>query len=233
MLCRPPLHHRDLRPGEPPQGQLDGGEGNEGGQGFGKVLEVLSKPPVSAEPGEGALDHPAAWEDDEALHVVAALDDLHAQHRHPCHRSVNLPGVVAAIGPDQFEPGEAPAYLVEDPPRDLRATRKGWRGPLRLPSIGPVARRDQLFEGNPALQFERVVVDAEVPAELVERGDLVGQLDLDPPHLARIFAAPVEKILDNKLFDRGELIARCCGMIDVAGAQKEPTRLTGRFPSTA
>jgi hypothetical protein len=38
-----------------------------------------------------------------------------------------------------------------------------------------------------------------VPAEFVERGDLVGQLDLDPPQLARVFAAPVEKILHNKL----------------------------------
>src|SRR5271168_2023158 len=52
----------------------------------------------------------------KALHVVAPLDDLHAQRRHLCHRSVNLPGVVAAIGPDQFEPREAPAYLVEDEP---------------------------------------------------------------------------------------------------------------------
>jgi hypothetical protein len=57
MLCRPTLH--DLRPGEPPEGLLDGGEGNKGGQGFGKVLEVLGKTPVSAEPGEGALDHSA------------------------------------------------------------------------------------------------------------------------------------------------------------------------------
>src|SRR5216683_3590524 len=64
MLCRPPSIH-DLRSGEPPEGQLDGGEGNEGGQGFGKVLEVLGKTPVSAEPGEGALDHPAARQDDE------------------------------------------------------------------------------------------------------------------------------------------------------------------------
>jgi hypothetical protein len=31
-----------------------------GGQGFGKVLEVLGKTPVSAEPGKGVLDHPAA-----------------------------------------------------------------------------------------------------------------------------------------------------------------------------
>ena len=46
------------------------------GQGFGKVLKVLGVTPVSAEPGEGALDHPAARQDDEALHVVAPLDDL-------------------------------------------------------------------------------------------------------------------------------------------------------------
>jgi hypothetical protein len=55
-------------------------------------------------------------QDDEASHVVAPLDDLHVQQRHLCHRSVNLPGVVAAIGPDQFEPGEAPSYLVEHQP---------------------------------------------------------------------------------------------------------------------
>ena len=38
---------------------------------------------------EKVLDHPAARQDDEALHVVAPLDDLHAQQRHLCHRSVN------------------------------------------------------------------------------------------------------------------------------------------------
>ena len=43
-----------LRTGEPPEGQLDGGEGYEGGQGFGKVLEILGETPVSAEPREGA-----------------------------------------------------------------------------------------------------------------------------------------------------------------------------------
>ena len=69
--CFADLHYHDLRPGEPPKGQLDGGEGNEGGQGFGKVLEVFGKPPGSAEPGEGALDHPAARQDDEALRRCA------------------------------------------------------------------------------------------------------------------------------------------------------------------
>jgi Copper resistance protein B precursor (CopB) len=116
-LQREPLtfpDHHHLRPGKPPESQLDGGEVSESGQGFGKVLEVLDKTPVSSEPGEGALDHPAARQDDKTLHVVAPLDDLRAQRRHFCHRTVNLPGVVAAISPDQFEPGEAPADFVED-----------------------------------------------------------------------------------------------------------------------
>jgi hypothetical protein len=71
---------------------------------------VLGETPVASKPGESALDHPTARQDDEALHVVAPFDDLHAQRRYLCHRSVNLPGVVAATGPDQFEPKEA----VED-----------------------------------------------------------------------------------------------------------------------
>src|SRR5271165_505897 len=133
--CFTDLHHHDLRPGEPPEGQLDGGEGNEGGQGFGKVFEVLGETPVSSEPGEGALDHPTVRENDEALRVVARLDDLQAQQRHLCHRSYSLPGVVAAISPDQFEPREAPAYLVEDQPGPVAVLDRGGVGhdPHRQP----------------------------------------------------------------------------------------------------
>jgi hypothetical protein len=90
----------DLHPRKPPEGKLDGGKGNEGAQGFSKVLEVLGETPVASEPGKSALDNPAARQHDKALHLVAPLDDLHTQRRHLCHRSVNLPGVVAAIGPD-------------------------------------------------------------------------------------------------------------------------------------
>jgi hypothetical protein len=59
------------------------------------------------------------------VHVVAPLDDLHAQQRHLCHRSVNLPRVVAAIGPDQFEPREAPSYLVEHQPGAVAILDRG------------------------------------------------------------------------------------------------------------
>ena len=84
-----------------------------GGQGFREVLEVLGEAPVAPEPGEGALDHPAARQDDEALYIVAPFDDLQAQPWHHCHRSLNLPGVVATIGPDLFKPRIPPVDLVE------------------------------------------------------------------------------------------------------------------------
>jgi hypothetical protein len=47
----------------------------EGGQGLGKVLEILGETLVASEPGKGALDHPTARQDDEALRAVAPLDD--------------------------------------------------------------------------------------------------------------------------------------------------------------
>src|SRR6516164_10606900 len=50
----------DLRPGKPPEGELDGSEGHEGGQGFGEVLKVLGEMPAASEPGGGAFHHPAA-----------------------------------------------------------------------------------------------------------------------------------------------------------------------------
>jgi hypothetical protein len=68
LYCQPVgfLSSRPTPPGRPPAGKLDGCEGHEGGQDFGKVLGILGETPVLSEPGEGALDHPAARQDDEA-----------------------------------------------------------------------------------------------------------------------------------------------------------------------
>lgn len=93
---------------------MDAGEGDEGGDGLGEVLVVFGDAAVAAEPGKGSLDDPAARQDHEAFRVVAALDDLHARHGNLGDGSRDLPGVVGAIGPDQFEPGKALADLVED-----------------------------------------------------------------------------------------------------------------------
>src|SRR5215471_8441854 len=95
-------------------GQAGSKRGSRKWSGFGEVLEILGKPPVAPEPGEGALDNPAARQHDKAFHVVAPFDDLQAQRGHFRHRGVNLPRAIAAISPDQFEPRESPADLVED-----------------------------------------------------------------------------------------------------------------------
>jgi hypothetical protein len=55
----------------------DGSERHEGGQGLGKASRNPWLAPASSEPGEGALDHPAARQDDEATPVVAPSNDLH------------------------------------------------------------------------------------------------------------------------------------------------------------
>jgi hypothetical protein len=46
---------------------------------FARVPEILGETPVALEPEGGALDHPAARQDDD--HVVAPLDDLGSQQR--------------------------------------------------------------------------------------------------------------------------------------------------------
>jgi hypothetical protein len=56
---------------------------------------------------------------------VGALNDLHSQQRHLGEGGVNLPGVVAAISPDQFEPWEAPPYLVEHQPGAVAVLDRG------------------------------------------------------------------------------------------------------------
>lgn len=48
-----------LLPSKPPEGQLDRGTGNEGGQGFGKVLEIPGETPAASEPEKGAF-HPSS-----------------------------------------------------------------------------------------------------------------------------------------------------------------------------
>ena len=81
----PSYRRQGLRPGEPPEGKLDRSEGDKGGESFGEVLEILGKSPVAPEPREGALDHPAARQDNEAPYILAPFDDLQAQPRRLGH----------------------------------------------------------------------------------------------------------------------------------------------------
>jgi hypothetical protein len=119
----------DLRPDKLPEGALDGSEGNEGGQSFREFLEIPGETPVSPEPGEGALDHPAARLDHEALRVDAPLDDLHEQLRHLASAASTCRGVVAAISPDQSSRGKRRRILSRParPRRDPGSRRNKRR----------------------------------------------------------------------------------------------------------
>jgi hypothetical protein len=68
---------------------------------------LISQVPVKRWQSQGPRLH------DEALGVVASLDDFEPQGGKLGDGFVDLAGVVAAVGPDKFELGEARAYLVE------------------------------------------------------------------------------------------------------------------------
>ena len=86
----------------PPESKLNGGGGNEGARGFGKILEALGETPIASEPGESALDHPAARQDDEALPFMLSLRlTISARSGGTFATATStLPGVIAAIGPE-------------------------------------------------------------------------------------------------------------------------------------
>jgi len=103
----------DLLPGKPPEDKLDGGEGDEGGQGFREVLQVLAETPVgpshekvrSATQRRGRTTKPF-WS--LRLTICMRSRDTFAT------AVVNLPGIAPAIDADQVESREALADLAED-----------------------------------------------------------------------------------------------------------------------
>jgi hypothetical protein len=98
----------------------------------------------------------------EALRVIAPLDDLHAQHRHRCHRSFNLPGVVAA-SPDQFEPWGSTCISYQDQPgpvavrvaAEWTTTRIG-RPPLSTGARAPSVQEEDARCSHPELLVYRI-----------------------------------------------------------------------------
>ena len=78
-----------------------------------EIFPILCEAPVSSEPGECALDHPSARQDNKTAHIVGALDDLQFQAGDFGDGIDNLMRVIAAIGPDQLKPWMALADLVE------------------------------------------------------------------------------------------------------------------------
>ncbi len=85
---REPFGRLRVRPGsrlsiaKPSEHQANGGELQERQCVARLVLPVLGQAATSVEPGEGAFDHPSAWQHDEAFGCVRPLDDLHLEFGH-------------------------------------------------------------------------------------------------------------------------------------------------------
>ncbi len=77
-----------------------------------RALLSRGKQAVAAEPREGSFDHRSAGQDEEAFDVVRALDDFEPEPRRSGDGVFDLVGVVAGIGPDEFEPWKALAGVV-------------------------------------------------------------------------------------------------------------------------
>ena len=55
--------------------EADHGEADEGGDRSGVAFEIAGQAPIAADPGEGPLDDPSLWQNDETMEI-GALDDL-------------------------------------------------------------------------------------------------------------------------------------------------------------
>ena len=92
-------------PGQASQHDADHGEAEEGGDGSRVTLEITGQASVAADPGKGALDDPAFWQDDEAVRI-AALDDLQAPGAGPGDELGHLRPLIAGVGKDAFDERE-------------------------------------------------------------------------------------------------------------------------------
>src|SRR3954454_9077414 len=103
---------------EPSHEELDGGEVDHREGGRDGALEVLGQAPIAAQPREGSLHHPPAWQDGEAAGAGLAGDDLEPQTPLRGGTGRGL-APVAAVGEDQPGPGEAPAQPAADQRRPV------------------------------------------------------------------------------------------------------------------
>lgn len=92
---------------------------------FDGFLPVLGETVAPAEPCEGALDHPAAWQQDEALGGIAATDDFECLLPMPAQCLGEFLTGIAAIREDMAQPGEAVADRLDEIDRAVTVLNAG------------------------------------------------------------------------------------------------------------
>jgi hypothetical protein len=83
--------------------QLDRGEVDPGLAAANRGLEVLGKPAVAVQPGEGSLDHPAPRQDMKAGGLLGLLDDLDSPFPVLGERHSQLVAGITAVGEDMAQ----------------------------------------------------------------------------------------------------------------------------------
>src|SRR6266404_9197013 len=76
-------------------------------------LEVLGETAATAEPGEGALNHPSPGQELEAFDAGRALDDLDCPWPAILEGGAQLWAAVDPVSEDVAEPGKAPAQCAQ------------------------------------------------------------------------------------------------------------------------
>src|ERR1700732_4415259 len=99
---------------EPSRHELDGGEHEPGGRARDSFLEVFSKAPISAVPGEAAFDDPSAREHLEAVCGVGSLDDFERPIALSVEGSLEFFSSIATVGEDVAQPREAGSDRSEE-----------------------------------------------------------------------------------------------------------------------
>src|SRR4051794_711399 len=164
---------------QPAHEQLDDDDDGHGGRGVDQALEVLGEAAVAAEPGEGALDHPAPWQQVEAGGVTRPLDDLELQSlaRGGVQSDIAL---IAGIGEQVTEPGKAPT----DPGTD-------WRQAVAILDAGRMDHQPQRQAQGVGEQMSLAAVDllAGVEAALAAGFGGLDALAVDDSGTRRRFAA--------------------------------------------
>ena len=76
------------------------------------TLEVTSQAAIAADPGEAALDHPALWQDDEAV-KLGALHDLEFPHPGLGDGEGGLLALIAGVSEDALDEREQAPRLAQ------------------------------------------------------------------------------------------------------------------------
>ncbi len=97
--------------GESSEHEPDARQSDEGDGGPVEIFVVLSQASATIDPGDGALDDPASWDDLETLGLGGALDHLDPPGS-IVHGSTQLRAAVSAVGKDRLQEGKQPTGVA-------------------------------------------------------------------------------------------------------------------------